>query len=57
MILGKMFKLIKKFKEASLHTKIFWIVTLSVGIITAVMSLYPYLWFDLHRSGKKEVTK
>ncbi len=47
---------IKAFKTASIHTKLFWIVTLGVGILTAAMCLYPYVWFDQHRSGKEYVT-
>jgi len=52
-----MLKFLKAFKESSLHNKIFWSVTLVIGILTLLMSLYPYLWFDQHRSGKQTTTK
>ncbi len=42
------------FRHASVQAKIFWVVTLSVGLLTVGMCLYPYLWFDKHRSGKEK---
>ena len=52
-------KLLKAFKEANIETKIFWIVSLGLGIITTFLCLYSYIWFDEHRSTSinKVITK
>lgn len=50
-----MIGLIRAFKAASLQTKIFWVVALGVGILTAALCLYPYAWLPVHRSGKMYV--
>lgn len=46
-------KMIKAFKEASAQTKIFWMASLSVGLITVALCLYPYVWLDHNRSVKE----
>lgn len=48
--------MLKEFKAASTQTKIFWIVALAVGILTAAMCLYPYFWFNQNRSGKENIS-
>jgi hypothetical protein len=50
-------RLVRAFKEASLHTKIFWIVSLGVGILTTALCLHPFLWFHQHRSIRSEEVK
>jgi hypothetical protein len=44
-------KMIKAFREASLQTKIFWIVALGVGVLSTGLCLYPFVWFSQHRSS------
>jgi len=45
--------LLKKFKECSKHVKIFWVVSLGLGILTTSLCIYPYIWFDQHRSTRQ----
>ncbi|NGX61716.1 MAG: hypothetical protein K940chlam9_01205 [Chlamydiae bacterium] len=47
-------KLWTAFKEATLQTKLFWIVTLSLGLLTLALCLYPYIWFPEHRSQQPQ---
>lgn len=51
-ILARM-KIVRAYKNASIHSKIFWILTIGFAILSIVYFVYPYVWFDLHRSGKE----
>lgn len=45
--------LVRAYKNASIHSKIFWILTIGFAILSIAYFIYPYVWFDFHRSGKE----
>ncbi|MCC5831923.1 MAG: hypothetical protein JJU12_02645 [Chlamydiales bacterium] len=42
-------------KNASIHSKIFWILTIGFALLAIVYFIYPYIWFESHRSGNEYV--